>query len=253
MSSTANTRGRVLFGVISDTHFGSRYCLPKQLEDFVKRAYQRGVRTFLHAGDFLDGAKMYKGHEFESSAYGMDDQIVEAGRLLPYYSGIQYMFITGNHDLSFHKQTGADPGISIASVLGPLGVTYLGQEHATVQIEADNGGVLAVDLLHPGGAPAYASSYSLQRYISSLVPGHKPQVLLFGHEHKYVSVLERNVWGIKAGTFQGQTPYMLRKMLTPAVGGLIVEADLAKNSTILSLKHEFVPYYAGRAKYVRAK
>jgi predicted phosphodiesterase len=246
-------RGLIKFAAISDTHFGSKYALHAPLEDFVKRAHAAGVRTILHAGDFLDGCNMYRGQEFELSSHGLDEQIREAGMALPVMKDLQYMFICGNHDLSFFRSAGADPGIAIERALSELGVTYLGQEHATVQIEADNGGKLTVDLLHPGGAPAYASSYSLQKYVSALVPGHKPQVLLFGHEHKYVSILERNVFGFKVATFQGQTPYMLRKTLTPSVGGLVFEVEVAPDSSILSLRHEMIPYYSARAKYIRAR
>jgi len=43
-------------GIISDTHFGSKYILREPLVDFVNECYDEwGIRTILHGGDWVQG------------------------------------------------------------------------------------------------------------------------------------------------------------------------------------------------------
>jgi predicted phosphodiesterase len=237
----------LIFGVMSDTHLGSKYCRIDELCDFVEIAYEAGVRDIFHAGDVLEGHKMYRGWELEVSHVGFTAQAETFIETVPHKPGLTYHFITGNHDLSFHKLSGQEPGealVAMAREQGRDDLKYLGPERALVYYGgASESEGLLIELYHPGGGGGYASSYKLQRLIASMQPGTKPQLLFQGHEHQYVHIFERHVHAIKPGCFQSQTPYMLRKNLQPSLGGLIVRADVTENFSIRRVSTEFVPYY----------
>lgn len=42
-------------GVISDLHFGSKYCLRDEMKDCIHWMYERGIREIVCPGDVLDG------------------------------------------------------------------------------------------------------------------------------------------------------------------------------------------------------
>jgi predicted phosphodiesterase len=235
------------FAICSDLHFGSKYHRGDELADFAKQAYKAGVRDVFVAGDMLDGTRMWEGQEFDLTHHGFDDQSDEMIRSLPSHKGMTWHFITGNHDGSFWKKSGMEPGRALtmkAKNRGRNDLNYLGAEDAVCYYGgASEGEGLCIELYHPKKAGSYARSYHLQNYIASMTPGTKPQILVSGHEHSYIAMYERNVWAIKPGTFQSQTPFMARLRLMPALGGAIVRVRCAEDWSIRSLNCEWVPYF----------
>jgi len=118
---------------------------------------------------------------------------------------------------------------------------FLGEEQARVQFETPNG-PWTLGLAHPGGGSAYALSYKPQKIIESLEGGTKPNMLAIGHFHKAEMMPSyRNVAGVQAGTFQRQTPFMVRGGLAAHVGGWIIEVTVG--DTHNRVRGEFVAVY----------
>jgi predicted phosphodiesterase len=238
------------FGVISDTHYGSKFCRPHEIAEFVEQAWDEGCQDILHCGDFIDGVKVYKGHEFEVVDASTSGQIDIALDSLPEIDGLNYHFITGNHDESIRKQVGYEPGRMIedrARAQRRSDIHHLGAERAQVYYGGDDEGEgVLLELMHPGGGQAYALSYKLQKYVESFSGGTKPQVLLVGHFHTYVKLLSRNVFGFQCGGFQSQTPFFAKFGKEPTVGGLILEVDVGDDWSILRMQDSFVPFFMGR-------
>lgn len=145
---------KIRFGLISDTHLGSKYeNLP-----FLKLAYdiyeQEGIEKVYHCGDITEGQMRHHGHEFEIHVHGMDTQADYVAEQYPLKPGITTKFITGSHDLSFYKSVGGDIGRKIADLREDL--IYLGQEQAQVILEDKNENTATLRLIHPGGGTAYA-------------------------------------------------------------------------------------------------
>jgi DNA polymerase II small subunit/DNA polymerase delta subunit B len=67
----------ICFAVIGDTQFGSLYSAADHLSAFYDSAKAAGATCVLHAGDVLDGWKVYKGQEFELGAVGFEAQLEE--------------------------------------------------------------------------------------------------------------------------------------------------------------------------------
>ena len=62
------------FAVISCTQLGSRFQQLTFLKNFYKYIENQGIKVVLHCGDFVDGEKMYRGHEYELFLHGCEAQ-----------------------------------------------------------------------------------------------------------------------------------------------------------------------------------
>jgi hypothetical protein len=159
--------------------------------------------------------------------------------MAPKMNGIRTRFITGNHDGSFASLIGIDVGRKLASLRSDW--MYEGVEHAMIRYETP-AGTYDVALLHPGGGTAYAISYRPQKIIEQMEGGTKPNLIGIGHFHKADMLPNyRNICAIQTGTFEWQTPYMMRKSLAAHVGGWIVEATVGESWN--TVKAEFVAFY----------
>jgi hypothetical protein len=229
----------IKFAITGDTHVGSLYCAQDQFLAFLRAAQDFGASCVLHAGDILDGWKVYKGQEFELRDVGFEAQIERLQFLA--MPDIPLMFITGNHDQSFKHLAGVGVGRAIE---GATGWEYLGDEQATVRLCNPRAGMpdFTVGLYHLGGGTAYALSYKSQKLVESLEGGRKPNMAVLGHFHKAEFLpAYRNVAVLQAGSFQWQTPFMAR-MASPAhVGGWLVE--VSPGETYNRIKAEFIAFY----------
>lgn len=214
--------------VISDTHFGSRYCLRAQLADFLRYAYDQGCREVLHCGDILDGC--YRHGVFELTHSGVDDQARDAAEVLPSLPGLTYHAITGNHEQSFAEKTGCNVGRAIMGVWRSLGrddLTVHGARGAYLRV-----GGAVVHLWHPKKSEAYARTYHLQKQIEKYT-AIKPQILLAGHWHSAGSCYERGVEGIAVPCWQGSGSDFAKSLgNAPSIGGLILEWRMTEHGTI---------------------
>lgn len=232
---------RIKVGYVTDTHLGSLHDNLRMMNTAYDLFANEGITLALHSGDLLDGEKMYPGHEYEIRVHGADNQIQYAAENYPFRPGIVTKFITGNHDLSFHKNAGVDIGKILTSQRPDL--EYLGQDEADLVMETPSGKAI-VRLTHPGGGTAYAISYKSQKYIEALSGGEKPNIVLMGHFHKAECLpMYRNVCSVQGGTLQSQTRYMRSKNSAAHVGFWIIEFNVERREMISRFRSEFYAMY----------
>lgn len=234
-----NETNTVRFGAFGDTQYGSLYTFHDGVRAFYERCHSEGINLMLHTGDVLSGWKMFKGQEYELQDIGFDRQLERMANEAPKIKGMTTHFIIGNHDESFIGLAGVDVGKEIQGVRPDW--IYEGADHAMIRMTAP-AGVYDVMLLHPGGGTSYALSYRVQKTIEQLEGGTKPNMILIGHYHKAEMIPSyRNICAIQTGTFEWQSPYMVRKSLAAHVGGWIVEVAIGDRWN--TIKAEFVAFY----------
>jgi predicted phosphodiesterase len=224
------------FGVVSDTHLCStKECL-NELHTFYAILKKMGVEMVLHAGDILSATNVYRGQENEIHTFGFKRQSEYVIKYYPKIEGIKSYYILGNHDLVYWKACGVDVGETISAKREDM--IYLGQDKADLTI-----GKVKIKLFHPGGGTAYADSYHLQKTINSLESGNKPHILIMGHYHRSLYLNDRNVNGLLAGTFEGQTTFQLRKNINPRIGGWTIKVRLDKRGDLVSFQPSWIPFF----------
>jgi predicted phosphodiesterase len=233
------TNKEIKFGIVSDTHLCSNYERLNELHTFYAICEKVGVSEIIHAGDIIDGnGKMYRGQLNEIHTYGVMRQVKYAVKNYPKIEGINTYFICGNHCLSFYNDNGIDIGKLIEEKREDM--HYLGQYRATIQI-----GKAIMEVVHPAGGIAYALSYKSQKYAEQIPSGQKPNVLIFGHWHTSHYFWYRNIHILNAGCFQGQTSYLARKGLNPAIGGWIctIKEGKQKRDKIVAFEPCWIPFF----------
>lgn len=227
------------FGVIGDTHLGSKEERLKELATFYRICKKENIKDVFHCGDLLDGQNVYRGHHFEVKIFGCDNQIEHAVKNYPKEEDITTHFILGNHDCSFFKESGIDIGWILAERRKDL--NYLGQYQADVYLN----GVL-IRLLHPDSGVSYALSYKSQRIIDNMQSGKKPNIFLIGHYHTLIYYFHRNVHAFNVASFQAQNSYLIRKGINSTIGGWIVQVKKiqeAHRDSIIEIVPRFIPFY----------
>lgn len=227
----------IRFGVVSDTHLGSKWQQLTHLNTLYDLFEREKIDTVFHPGDITDGCNMRRGMEYEVFAHGVDEQAQYVVDKYPFRKGIVTKFITGNHDHSGVKAAGVDIGRIISSKRADM--EYLGMNNAKVMITPK----CSVELNHGLDGASYALSYSPQKYLDSLSGGTKANILLSGHRHKALYMFYRNVHEFEAGTLCAQTPWMRGKRIAAHVGGWIIEVHVDNQGTITRCKGEFIPFY----------
>ena len=228
-------------GVISCTHFGSKYQQLSYLFEFYEECYKEGVSHVLNCGDVTEGnGYVYRGQRFEMFLQGFSEQRDYAVENYPKQDGIETWMVAGNHDDSFAASAGIEIVREIADKREDI--EYLGRYSAIVQLQDGNTSTL---IHHGEGGGAYAISYKMQKYIENIAPDEKPQLFFLGHFHRIHQLFLRNIHGFGIGCFQSQTPYLKRKKLDPAIGGYIIEYDVNEKDgwTLKKVKVSIVPFY----------
>lgn len=228
----------VRFGVISDTHLGSI----KENLALLKSAYtifeREGIDKVYHAGDISDGENVYKGHIHEIKIHGFDAQLDYIINEYP-VSNVTTVFITGNHDESFWKSSGADIGKYISTYRPDM--KYIGMVEADINLCSLSGNI-KLRLWHPSLGTAYAISYQAQKYIESLSGGSKPHILIVGNFHKAMWLFYRNIHSIEGACMQFQTRWMRSKRISAMLGFYIVTATIDENG-VVNITPKFYPDY----------
>jgi len=235
-----NEDNTIKFLAMGDTHFGSMYERLDIFKAALKFAEVEKITDILHAGDVLDGHKIYKGQEFELHKHGWDRQSKWFAQQVPVNSKVKVHFITGNHDASFKREAGIEPGEGLIALRPDW--HYLGSEIADITFKTPKGSKYKVALIHPGGGSSYALSYRSQKIVDQWSGGTKPNMLLIGHYHKAEFIPSyRNVAILQVGCGQAQTPFMARQALAAHVGFWSI--SIAPGDKYNRIKAEFIAVY----------
>jgi predicted phosphodiesterase len=229
----------IKLGVMSDPHLGSSYEQLTALKDFYHYASSEGVDKFLNLGDITDGtAKMHIGRLYELHVQGSDGQVAYASETYPRgEDGQETLVLGGNHDMSFHK----DSGVNVVRQIGVYrpDIKYVG--HTATYVEL---GPLKIYMSHPSGGKPYADSYRLQKIAEALPVGDPVDLLLVGHLHIYCKDQIHGITAFQVPCFQRQYPYLAAKGLHPAIGGIILDIAMTDAGAIGRIKEEYVRYQA---------
>ncbi len=233
------------FGVISDTHLCSKHARLDYLDEYYSIVENEGISVVYHAGDLIDGFKVYQGHEYEVTHLGADEQADFTISNYPYRRGIKTKFISGNHDLSFLKKSGLDICRTIAREREDM--EYLGAFGAYIDLSGtakapnDLSARPLCYIVHPDGGNPYAVSYRAQILARGFTEKTKPDIMFVGHLHQIEYFLDRGIHIVQAGAFQDMTPYLRRKGIHPKVGGWIIEVGI-KDFKVKTFTSTFISF-----------
>ncbi len=232
---------------LSDTHFGSRYLLEKNLMSFVEWLHGKSdfrelagkVKYIVIAGDVSDGIGVYPNQEKELVTkdiylqYNMFDDFVE---MLPDY--ITVIVGPGNHDSVRRGEPmpaiGSDFIKSDVIRIGnPSTVNIEGLKHVIyhgTSIDSIISAVPGLSYNHPEFvmqeflkrrhlSPIYGDNLIVPEKTDYLVLEEEPDILHCGHVHKNGYLLYRGTLIINSGTFQDRTEYQIKQghIPTPAM------------------------------------
>jgi len=228
----------VTFGVLSDTHCGSKAEQPTALHDFCHIAYEEyGVRHFLHSGDVMAGFGVYRGQIMDLYATTGVEQARAAMSNIPYYADARWYVLGGNHDYSFYRAAGLDARREMLrnhpqhGLEARTDITLLSYDACDLPLLPG----IDAHLWHPSGGVPYAYSYRGQRFANQLAfaelmavtVGAKPsptlRLLIIGHLHVMYTFFAGPIFVVGAGCFEGCTSYLRRKGLIPHIGGWIIK------------------------------
>lgn len=230
----------VKIGVVSDTHLCSRHQQLTHLKSIYQRFHDEGIDTVLHAGDLLEGIRMYRGWELEVLFHGADEQAAYAVEHYPQHPGMKTFLISGNHDASFRTNGGVNIVKRVCNRREDL--VFLGDSGAYLDLP---GGMRAY-LHHGAGGNAFQRSYKIQRAIENFAPEMKPHLYIVGHYHITVTLPDyRNVYAMHPGCFQSQTEFLRRLGVGPDIGGWILEYRVNPDSAgfdLTGMKAEWIPF-----------
>jgi predicted phosphodiesterase len=212
------TGDRVKFGIISDTHIGSRYTNPDNIFAAIDEMKKEKVDFIVHPGDITEGMMGRPGDIYEMTHIGYKAQRDESIRIFSKVEVPLYM-ISGNHDLSYDTKHGVGVNV-VEDICNAIpNAVYLGEGEGDLHIKN-----ITIRLFHGlDGANQYALSYRGQKIIEGITGGEKPHIIFAGHSHKALSFFYRNIHYIETGTLQYQSAWMRGKRLAAHTGFWIVE------------------------------
>lgn len=200
-------------GIVSDTHFGNIHQQLHLVNQFYQEGYNRGITTFLHCGDVVDGNYPNRPEQpRQQFLHGFDEQAGYVVDMYPKIEGVTTKYILGSHDETHYKNGQATVNNWVSRCRPDM--VYLGQDCAEITINN-----VKIFMDHPGGGSAQSVSYKPQKRIEILESSCKPKILLIGHYHKSYSFVYRNVRGIEVPCFCDKTQFQQKQGLSNAVGG----------------------------------
>ncbi|MCK9602155.1 MAG: metallophosphoesterase family protein [Sphaerochaeta sp.] len=234
-------------GIISCSHFGSKYQQLTALREFYKVCNYYEIEKVLHAGDGIDGdGTVYPGQRYEMFLQGADPQRDYMIENYPHEEGTTTDMIGGNHCNSFVQS--ANSNVIEAVAKERKDINYLGEYGAFVDFECE-GTTIKTYLMHGGGrAQPYARSYRLQKIVEGFTPENKPHIVFLGHWHVGCHIPQyRNVEAFLLGAFQAQTPNLKRLGIWPTTTALILEV-YPDDTGIAKVRSEWLHWHIQREK-----
>jgi hypothetical protein len=216
------------FGVMADSHLGSKYERLDALNDCYDRFAKAGITRVYHCGNWIEGEARF--NRTDLLVHGMDAQLDYLAEKYPQRPGITTYAVTGDdHEGWYAQNAGVDIGKRAEQTMRDHGRSdwvNLGFMESHVKlVNANSGKDATLAVVHPGGGSSYAESYVVQKIIESLDGGEKPACALYGHYHKCLAGNYRNVWWVLVPSTKDQDVFMRKKRLRSVVGGGIIELE----------------------------
>ncbi len=246
-----------VFGVVSDTHYGSIYSQPSMVNTFVYECYNRGITDLFHVGDICDGdySRIRPVHNSEVFLYGATGQLEYVAKTLPRYPGMHWYGITGSHDQTHFFNYGMVFGEELARIRDDF--TYLGQDRA--RFHYDN---CTIELFHPGGGTSRILSTKPQNYQDQAPYSRRVDLSLWGHYHKNYYMHYGNTHTILLPCNVDQSSYMMKQQLPNLMGDYFVTIYYDDNGYIHYIIPEVMLFdikdvrkrdYENPKKYIKSK
>jgi len=232
---------RVKFGLISDTHIGSKYADQNLTYEAFDEFERQEVDAILHIGDVCEGMSTARvvSQTQELTHFGFEAQKEYAIEVFSRWKHTSIYTISGNHDDWFKSQNGADIVKAICAEVPCM--EFVGHGEGRISVSG-----LDVSLFHGLDGSSYAISYSLQKKIESMVGGKKPDIIFRGHVHKYLAMFDRHVHAVSVPSIQSTTPWMSQKKLVAHCGYMVAEIGINERKGkrgVKSFKTEYFPAY----------
>lgn len=225
----------VKIGVFTDTHMGAKHFSERywfsMLDEFVKR----GVQLAACAGDLTEGMSSRPDHIYHLTHIGYTAQMEYAVSLLSQMP-CPLKIIDGNHDRWGIKNGGLQVVKEIARQLP--NVELLGNDYGTFCVNGTSWMLIHGD----DGGGSYAYSYRPQKIVEAFKGGHKPQVLITGHDHKQGYFFPRLVHTIMGGALCKQSDWMRSTRKENHDGFWILNVGIADNE-IKYMEPRWYPFY----------
>jgi len=222
------------WGAITDTHFGSIYFNSKLLYKAYEEMEKQKVDFITHSGDVTEGMSNRPGQIYELNKLGYDEQRQYAVKLLDRRPVEKLYMIDGNHDRWFQMSNGA---LIVPDIAKETGAIFLGHDEGDLSI-----GGATIKLWHGLDGNSYAHSYRLQKLVESFTGGEKPNILLAGHVHKSIYIMDRHVHCYSVGAIQKQTKWMRGKKIPSHTGFWIIEAWF-NDRGVATTRGQWYPFY----------
>ena len=236
----------IRFGVISDTHIGSKWCRHDVLDAIYDVFEQRGVKMVYHSGNIIDGyIPRINGNEVLSTT--LDGQVKMCLELYPKKKGMVTKFlIADDHCGWFTKDSGIDVGkyLELKAIdMGRKDLVYIGYMECDMIYNVPNNKTFVVRVVHCGGGAARTISYTPQQLIHSYVSGgEKVDLILAGHFHKQGIFRDLGVMCILASSTMQQSSFMRKKRLHSDLGGYVVDVRFDKFGNPISITPEYLNF-----------
>jgi len=232
------------FGVVADTHIGSKYERLDVLGALYDKFVDVGVKDVYHCGNWIDGECRF--NQYDIYVRGVEGQVTNFIEKYPQRKGITTHLISGDdHEGWYVQREHLNIGQYMqtkAEAAGRKDLIDLGYIERDIAFKAAKGQSI-VRVIHAGGGSTYAISYTAQKYVESLQGGEKPAIVLIGHYHKFDYGYPREVHTIQPGCTEDQTPFMRKKKIQAMVGGCIVWVKQNELGIFTSVKVEWIPFY----------
>ena len=220
---------------ISDTHLCNEDQQLNLINKIYKEAAERGIDTFLHFGDVLDGDYHNRPeHQYALFRLGATRQLEYLTNYYPKVEGIETYFITGTHDQTHCKNGGVFVGPAIEEKRPDM--HFLGDDMGIYHPLGSK--KTSIEMFHPGGGCSSSLSYKMQKYIDKMEPGTKPNIIGSGHFHQSHMMAYRNVIAFLIPCLTSKTNFAIRQGLENTMGAYFIDMYVNDDGDIEMIEFE---------------
>lgn len=236
------------FGLISDQHYGSKFCREDVAEELYDWFASEGITRVYNAGNWIDGEGHDNSIDLLDQCHGMQQQIDYCAAKWPHKPGIHNYYVSGNdHEGWYVKRESVNIGDMLKHARQDLGhddFTHLGYVEAYIRLTRPDSDVPTRMLVqHPsGGMTSKNISLKAHNLVGALQEGEVPGVYIVGHFHKRGAIQVRSTEFISVPSCKEQDTWMRTKGIDSQIGGAIIELKISKRGGVNEICPRFKMY-----------